>query len=77
MESDRSQAKCSATFISEQRRFHRNDMVDINLSEREDPKSCGRKRDKAKAFMAVKGPRMAGAAATIGMLIFNVVSCCG
>jgi len=52
-------------------------MVDIDLSEREDPKSCGRKRDKAKAFMAVKGPRMAGAAATIGMLIFNVVSCCG
>lgn len=35
-----------------------------------------RKRDKFKRFIADKGPRMAGAAATIGMFIFNVVSSC-
>ena len=40
-------------------------------------KSCERKRDKAKKFMATKGPRIAGAAAAIGMLIFNIVSSCG
>lgn len=35
-----------------------------------------RKREKAKRFVAKKGPRMVGAAAAIGMFIFNVVSAC-
>jgi hypothetical protein len=42
------------------------------------PSSQGseRRRDKAKKFMVEKGPRVAGAAAAIGMFIFNVVSSC-
>lgn len=35
-----------------------------------------RERDKAKRFVANKGPRMVGAAAAIGMFVFNVVSAC-
>ena len=35
-----------------------------------------RKRDKAKRFMREKGPRIAGAAATIAMFVFNIVSIC-
>lgn len=35
-----------------------------------------RKRDKARRFVANKGPRMVGAAAAIGMFIFNIVSSC-
>lgn len=39
-------------------------------------KRHGRKRDKAKRFMVEKGPRIAGAAATIAMFIFDIVSNC-
>lgn len=35
-----------------------------------------RRREKMKRFVAVKGPRVAGAAAAIGMFIFNVVTSC-
>lgn len=35
-----------------------------------------RKRDKARRFTANKGPRLVGAAAAIGMFIFNVISSC-
>jgi hypothetical protein len=35
-----------------------------------------RKRDKAKKFTIEKGPRIAGAAATIAMFVFNIVSNC-
>lgn len=41
------------------------------------PKTRERKRDIAKRLMTTKGPRLIGAAATIGLFIFNVVSCCG
>lgn len=40
------------------------------------PKGGERKRDKFKKFVADKGPRLAGAAAAVGMFIFNVVSSC-
>jgi hypothetical protein len=36
----------------------------------------GRRRDKVKRFVAKKGPRIAGAAAAVGMFIFNVVTSC-
>lgn len=36
----------------------------------------GRRREKVKRFVAEKGPRIAGAAAAIGMFIFNVVASC-
>lgn len=35
-----------------------------------------RRREKVKRFVAEKGPRIAGAAAAIGMFIFNVVTSC-
>lgn len=35
-----------------------------------------RKRDKAKRFMVEKGPRIAAAAATTAMFVFNIVSNC-
>ena len=35
-----------------------------------------RRREKVKKFAAEKGPRIAGAAAAIGMFIFNVVTSC-
>ena len=35
-----------------------------------------RRRERVKRFMAEKGPRIAGAAAAIGMFIFNVVTSC-
>jgi hypothetical protein len=35
-----------------------------------------RRRDKVKRFVAKKGPRIAGAAAAVGMFIFNVVTSC-
>lgn len=34
------------------------------------------RRDKVKRFAAEKGPRIAGAAAAVGMFIFNVVTSC-
>jgi len=36
-----------------------------------------RRRTNAKKFLREKGPRIAGAAATVAMFVFNVVSCCG
>ena len=35
-----------------------------------------RRRERMKRFVAVKGARIAGAAAAIGMFIFNVVTSC-
>jgi hypothetical protein len=35
-----------------------------------------RRRDKVKRFVVKKGPRIAGAAAAVGMFIFNVVTSC-
>jgi hypothetical protein len=35
-----------------------------------------RRREKVKRFVAEKSPRIAGAAAAIGMFIFNVVTSC-
>jgi hypothetical protein len=35
-----------------------------------------RRREKVKRFVVKKGPRIAGAAAAIGMFIFNVVTSC-
>ena len=35
-----------------------------------------RRRERVKRFVAEKGPRIAGAAAAIGMFIFNVVTSC-
>lgn len=35
-----------------------------------------RKRDKARRFVANKGPRLVGAAAAIGIFVFNIVSSC-
>lgn len=42
------------------------------------PKHDGgeRRREKMKRFVADKGPRIAGAAAAVGMFIFNVVTSC-
>lgn len=35
-----------------------------------------RQRERAKKFVVKKGPRIAGAAAAIGMFVFNVVTSC-
>lgn len=80
IDSDRTKARCAAKCASQKHCFQSNDMTATNPDKQHEfaePKSCDRKRDKAKKIMASKGPRIAGAAAAIGMFIFNVLSSCG
>ena len=48
----------------------------VGIEEYQIHKDNERKRDKAKRFMKEKSPRIAAAAATIALFIFNIVSNC-
>ena len=69
-------SKLMATTTEPQRKHASIRGMAANMGDLRNHDGGERRREKLKRFVADKGPRIAGAAAAIGMFIFNVVTSC-